>query len=322
LGSDLDLVLVHDGKQTRRRSPRSPTGSGIRCGTAGSASITACARFPRPSRSPTGPEGGHGAPRRPSRRGRCRTLSAELSTQVRARWRAKAGSRLPELAEAVAERERVNGEVAFLLEPDLKESRGGLRDITAVRALATAWVADPPGGRGAGRRRRAARRARRAAPAHRPRSPAAAGAAGHRRSPRAAGLRRARPQRRRRRPHRRLLLEHRLVPRVAQHQAAPLGRPQGRAPRPGRGGRGARRRGDAGRLRRPGQPIPCWCSGRPARPPSPTSRSTPHTLERLATESAPMPVPWPQEAREAFVGMLAAGRPAVAVSRRSTRPGS
>ena len=40
---------------------------------------------------------------------------------------------------------------------------------------------------------------------------------------------------------------------------------------------------------------------------------TPHTLERLATESAPMPVPWPPEAREAFVGLLAAGRPAVAV---------
>ena len=72
------------------------------------------------------------------------SLSAELITQVRARWRAKAASRLPELAAAVAERERLNGEVAFLLEPDLKESRGGLRDITAVRALATAWVADPP----------------------------------------------------------------------------------------------------------------------------------------------------------------------------------
>ena len=71
------------------------------------------------------------------------SLCAELITQVRARWRAKAASRLPELAEAVAERERLNGEVAFLLEPDLKESRGGLRDITAVRALATAWVADP-----------------------------------------------------------------------------------------------------------------------------------------------------------------------------------
>jgi [protein-PII] uridylyltransferase len=40
---------------------------------------------------------------------------------------------------------------------------------------------------------------------------------------------------------------------------------------------------------------------------------SPHTLQRLASESAPLPVPWPLEAREAFVGLLAAGPPAVAV---------
>src|ERR1700710_2810853 len=53
--------------------------------------------------------------------------------------------RLPELAEAVAARHRAIGEVAFLLEPDIKEGRGGLRDVEVQRALAAAWVVDMPG---------------------------------------------------------------------------------------------------------------------------------------------------------------------------------
>src|SRR5262249_23109794 len=36
------------------------------------------------------------------------------------------------------------GEVAFLLEPDVKESRGGMRDVHALHALAAAWVAESP----------------------------------------------------------------------------------------------------------------------------------------------------------------------------------
>ena len=37
----------------------------------------------------------------------------------------------------------------------------------------------------------------------------------------------------------------------------------------------------------------------------------PHTLERLAAESAPLPTPWHDSARDAFVALLAAGPPAV-----------
>ncbi len=40
---------------------------------------------------------------------------------------------------------------------------------------------------------------------------------------------------------------------------------------------------------------------------------SPHTVARLAQESAPMPVPWPRAARDALVSLLGAGRPAVAV---------
>jgi len=74
-------------------------------------------------------------------------LAARLTETVRTRWRAKASRRLPALAELHAERARRAGEVAFLLEPDLKESRGGLRDVQALRALAAAWVAEAPGER-------------------------------------------------------------------------------------------------------------------------------------------------------------------------------
>ena len=71
-------------------------------------------------------------------------LTAQLRTDVLARWRAEAPTRLPELRELAEERARRHGELPFLLEPDLKESRGGLRDATALRAVAASWVADAP----------------------------------------------------------------------------------------------------------------------------------------------------------------------------------
>ncbi len=60
-------------------------------------------------------------------------LTAELATLARAQWRKKAKRYLAMLRTSVAARQEQAGEVAFLLEPDLKEGRGGLRDIHALR---------------------------------------------------------------------------------------------------------------------------------------------------------------------------------------------
>ena len=60
-------------------------------------------------------------------------------------WRSAAPARLAELHAAHDERTRTSGELAFLLEPDLKEARGGLRDVHAIQAVAAAWVAPAPG---------------------------------------------------------------------------------------------------------------------------------------------------------------------------------
>ena len=53
-----------------------------------------------------------------------------------ARWRTEGGRWLSSLSEQMAERHRLQGDVAFLLEPDLKEGHGGLRDVNVLRAVA------------------------------------------------------------------------------------------------------------------------------------------------------------------------------------------
>ncbi|WP_250563448.1 [protein-PII] uridylyltransferase [Sphaerisporangium fuscum] len=66
---------------------------------------------------------------------------------VLADWRADARRRLAELREAADKRAESSGELAFLLEPDIRDSRGGLRDVQAMQAVAAAWVASAPGPR-------------------------------------------------------------------------------------------------------------------------------------------------------------------------------
>jgi len=67
-------------------------------------------------------------------------LASGLADEARAQWRSGASRYLPELADRTRERHEEMGEVAFLLEPDLKNARGGLRDVHALR---WAEVAEP-----------------------------------------------------------------------------------------------------------------------------------------------------------------------------------
>ncbi|WP_447040241.1 [protein-PII] uridylyltransferase [Streptomyces sp. DSM 118878] len=71
-------------------------------------------------------------------------LTAGLRAAILADWRNQAPKRLPELRELCEERAERHGELGHLLEPDLKEARGGLRDLTALRAVAASWLADAP----------------------------------------------------------------------------------------------------------------------------------------------------------------------------------
>ncbi len=73
-------------------------------------------------------------------------LTLRLRTAVLNQWRRDARTRLEELRELVSERGRKTGELAHASIPDLKESVGGLRDATVLKALVASWLVDVPHG--------------------------------------------------------------------------------------------------------------------------------------------------------------------------------
>jgi [protein-PII] uridylyltransferase len=242
-------------------------------------------------------------------------LAAALRERLLQRWRATAHKRLPQLRAAGEERAREHGEVAFLLEPDLKVSRGGLRDVEALRALAAAWVADVPGGQ--------------VAEAHTLLMDA-----------------RGELHKRTRGRDKLLLQEQEGVARALDlsdsetlaYALADAGRTiawawdsawhrVSRNAQPSRwrsrGRRPVRRPLDDGVVEQDGEVmlardvevgadpvLVLRAAGAAARAGLPLS---PYTLERLVREAPPMPVPWPHAARDALVSLLAAGPSAVPV---------
>jgi [protein-PII] uridylyltransferase len=66
------------------------------------------------------------------------SVAGRLLENARGQWRARASHWLPVLATQVEERHQMSGDVAFLLEPDLKDGHGGLRDVHAVGAVVLA----------------------------------------------------------------------------------------------------------------------------------------------------------------------------------------
>ncbi|HEX4492039.1 MAG TPA: [protein-PII] uridylyltransferase [Acidimicrobiia bacterium] len=61
------------------------------------------------------------------------TLTDDLASKAKRQWEQKSRKWLTELADRVDSRHAQAGEVAFMLEPDLKEGRGGLRDVHALQ---------------------------------------------------------------------------------------------------------------------------------------------------------------------------------------------
>ena len=71
-------------------------------------------------------------------------LSDKVKSAVRQAWRAGIRGRFDEIADGAHERWRKTGDVAHRVEPDLKSGHGGLRDVQLIDALAAAQLVDRP----------------------------------------------------------------------------------------------------------------------------------------------------------------------------------
>ena len=71
-------------------------------------------------------------------------LAERLSTSARQAWRAGMRTRFDDLVETTRARWERAGEVAHRVEPDLKNGRGGLRDVQLLDALSAAQLVDRP----------------------------------------------------------------------------------------------------------------------------------------------------------------------------------
>lgn len=145
--SDLDLVLLHDGSATGKASAAGvaarlwypiwdaglqldhSTRSLGECRQVASKDLTAAAGL-LDLRHIAGDE----------------VLAQAAKSAILADWRSAARQRLPELLAASRSRTERFGELAYLIEPNIKESRGGLRDYVSLTALAATWLADKPHG--------------------------------------------------------------------------------------------------------------------------------------------------------------------------------
>ncbi len=135
--SDLDLVLLHDGVKnideiaTKLWYPI--WDSGVKLGH----SVTTVKQLIELSRTELDSATANLSARHIAGD---RSLTDELRTAAEKAWRAGAETRLPELMRRVRDRQEEFGEVAFLLEPNLKEGYGGLRDIHALKWAEEAGV--------------------------------------------------------------------------------------------------------------------------------------------------------------------------------------
>ena len=71
-------------------------------------------------------------------------LTLRLRTTMLTHWRRHARERLPELHRMVRRRHELMGELAHVSVPDIKEAEGGVRDTTMLKALVATWLVDVP----------------------------------------------------------------------------------------------------------------------------------------------------------------------------------
>lgn len=242
-------------------------------------------------------------------------LTLRLRSTVMAAWRRDARERLPALRELARARHRATGELAHASVPDVKESEGGLRDATVLTALVASWLVDVPPDLA---------RARHQLLDVRDALHDAAGRATDRMAPelwadvadRLEWADGAAAQRRTRELGRRITHLSRLTWRRVD---ALLSRPH-------RGGRARRpdltpiapglslSSGEVvldGRSRPDADPLLLLRAAAEA-----AERDVvlaPATAARLVRDGAPLPIPWPSEARRLLVRLLASGRGLLAV---------
>ena len=121
------------GLVAARTSAPSPTSSGTRSGTPGCGSTTASAPSPSAGPSPSDDlSAAVGLLDLTHVAGDADVVNAARST-VAHDWRANARTRLGEMQESVVQRHARQGDLAHLIEPDLKEAHGGLRDMSVLR---------------------------------------------------------------------------------------------------------------------------------------------------------------------------------------------
>ena len=243
-------------------------------------------------------------------------LTLTLRAGLLAQWRRDARERLPELHALVRRRHDLVGELAHASVPDVKEAGGGLRDATVLKALVATWLVDVP--------HADLERSRRALLDVRDLVQGQAGRAVDRITPEAwpplaeaLGLDDAVVAQGRVREHgRRITHLSRLTWRRAEavierretHRGSrrPELRPLARGV--------ALSRGEVvldGRVRPADDPLLLLRAAAEAA--ERDAVLSPTTAARLVREGAPLPDPWPAEARRLLVRLLAAGRPLLAV---------